>query len=289
MTMTGSGMWPGDKRCCVVLSFDVDGETAFLGSPGALDRPGLLSMGSYGRGPGLDRLLRILREQRLPAQFFVPGYVAEYDPSVVERIAAAGHPIGHHGYRHEPLEGVSPPREAEILARGMAPLAAILGRRPIGYRAPLWELTAATFGLLADQGFVYDSSLMADDRPYRMQTGVAAPMLEFPVAWALDDWEQYAFVPGGGAPNAIDAPDKLMGMWKTEFDAVRSEGGFLCFTMHPQLSGRPGRARALGEFIAYMAHTGDVLFTTLDELAGWYQEGQLPAPVLRDPFHGFPR
>lgn len=281
--------WPSGKRCCVALSFDVDGETAFLDTPGALDRPGLLSMGSYGRGPGLDRVLAVLAEHRLSAQFFVPGYVAEYDPSVVERIAAAGHPVGHHGYRHEPLVGVSPDCEAEILARGMAPLSEILGQRPLGYRAPLWEVSAATFALLAENGFAYDSSLMADDRPYRIQGNGAPPLLEFPVAWALDDWEQYAFVPGGGAPNAIESPDKLIGMWKAEFDAVLDEGGFLCFTMHPQLSGRPGRARALSDFIAYMADTGKVLFTTLDELSALYRDERLPAPPIRDSFHGFPR
>ncbi len=280
--------WPGDKRCCVVLSFDVDGETAFLGSPGVLERPGLLSMGRYGRGPGLDRILATLSARGVPAQFFVPGYVAEYDRSVVARIVAAGHPVGHHGYRHEPLEGVAPEREAEILAQGMAPLAEALGCRPLGYRAPLWEVTRATFGLLAAEGFVYDSSLMADDRPYRIAHGTSPPLLEFPVAWALDDWEQYAFVPGGGAPNAIAAPAKLIGMWQREFDAVRSEGGFLCFTMHPQLSGRPGRAQALGEFIDYMTAAGDVLFTSLDQLAGWYRDGSLPAPTVRDVFHEFP-
>lgn len=280
--------WPDGKRCCVVLSFDVDAETAFLGDPHAQDRPGLLSMGRYGRGPGLDRILALLQKHHVPAQFFVPGFVAEYDRSVVERIAAAGHPVGHHGYRHEPLQGVPPEREAEILARGMAPLAECLGRRPIGYRAPLWEVSRATFGLLVNEGFLYDSSLMADDRPYWIRDGAAAPLLEFPVSWALDDWEQYAFVPGSGAPNAIDAPDKLMGMWIREFDAVHGDGGFLCFTMHPQLSGRPGRAHALGEFIAYMAEAGDVRFATLDELARCYRDGLLSAAEPIDPFHGFP-
>lgn len=280
--------WPEGKRCCVALSFDVDGETAFLETPGALDRPGLLSMGRYGRGPGLDRILAVLAQHRVGAQFFVPGYVAEYDLSVVERITAAGHPVGHHGYRHELLTGVGPEREAEIFARGMGPLSEALGRRPLGYRAPLWEVTATTFALLAKEGLAYDSSLMADDRPYRIQDGGAPPLLEFPVGWALDDWEQYAFVPGGPAPNAVDAPDKLVRMWQAEFDAVLGEGGFLCFTMHPQLSGRPGRARALSDFIAYMVDTGAVWFATLDELTAFYRDGRLSTLPVRDVLHGFP-
>jgi hypothetical protein len=44
--------------------------------------------------------------------------------------------------------------------------------RPLGYRSPSADMSPATLPLLEEHGFLYDSSLMADDfRPYRPRIG----------------------------------------------------------------------------------------------------------------------
>lgn len=276
-----------EARCRVVLSFDVDGETAFLDDPQALTRPSLLSMGRYGRGAGLDRILRMLEVEQLSAQFFVPGYVAEFDRTVTERILAAGHPIGHHGYKHESLVGVDPVRERDIFIHGLEALEDAMQRRPKGYRAPQWETTPSTMAILTQHGICFDSSLMGQDEPYVVEHAEGS-VFEFPVHWSLDDWEQYAFIPGGSPPNVIATPDKLMTVWRSIFDAVYSDSGYLCFTMHPQLTGRPGRTEALREFIQYMRSRDGVVFSTLDGLYAHYQEGAFANVAKTDIFHGLP-
>ena len=60
--------------------------------------------------------------------------------------------------------------EEAALVRTCAILEQITGRKPVGYRAPLWEVNPGSAALLARHGLLYDSSLMDDDRPYTFST-----------------------------------------------------------------------------------------------------------------------
>src|SRR5713101_5048974 len=94
------GHWNGSKHA--VLSFDVDGETAWIGRDFAnLYRPGILSQGAYGPKVGVPRILEFLARRGLVATFFIPGWIAERYSSLVREIRAEGHEVGHHGYMHE--------------------------------------------------------------------------------------------------------------------------------------------------------------------------------------------
>jgi peptidoglycan-N-acetylglucosamine deacetylase len=49
------------------------------------------------------------------------------------------------------------------------------------------QLLIHTAELLAEEGFLYDSSLMGDDVPYLLSTP-KGELVELPVSWATDDW-----------------------------------------------------------------------------------------------------
>ncbi len=49
------------------------------------------------------RILKILREKKAPAAFFVLGTQAQHYPDLLERIAREGHEIGNHTYSHQNL------------------------------------------------------------------------------------------------------------------------------------------------------------------------------------------
>ena len=89
-------------------------------------------------------------------------------PAVVRDIVAAGHEVAHHGYLHEQPTGVGAQEEADNLDRGLAALEEVAGVRPVGYRAPMWDLSWRSPALLAERGFLYDSSLMDADAPYEL-------------------------------------------------------------------------------------------------------------------------
>ncbi|MFD0856825.1 polysaccharide deacetylase [Actinomadura adrarensis] len=275
LTATPSGMrpadpvmWPDGKTSAASFSFDVDAESVVLAdAPGAASRMSVMSHQAYGPLTGLPRLLRILERLDVRSTFFVPGYTAHRHPDAIRSIVDAGHEIAHHGYLHEPLIDVDPRTEADILDRGLDALQEVAGVRPVGYRAPMWELTYNSPRLLAERGFLYDSSLMDADVPYELAITAEESIVEIPVHWGLDDWEQYCYLPGISGSGLIETPAKAIELWRAEFEALRKDGGCFVHTSHPFLSGRPGRAAALEEFVEYVAGQEDVWLAPLGDIA----------------------
>jgi peptidoglycan-N-acetylglucosamine deacetylase len=260
--------WPNGARCAASFSFDVDAESAMLGvSTAHADRMSAISHQAYGPLTGVPRLLKILARQGITSTFFVPGYTAVRYPDVISSIVEHGHEIAHHGYLHEAMRGKTEQQEADILDRGLDVLESVTGSRPVGYRAPMWELNWHSPKLLRDRGFLYDSSLMDTDHPYELAVANGGPLVEIPIQWALDDWEQYCYVPDFSGSGLIESPLKAIEMWRLEFDAMRAEGAAYVLTNHPFLSGRPSRAQALDSLIEYVRSYDDVWVTSLANIA----------------------
>jgi peptidoglycan/xylan/chitin deacetylase (PgdA/CDA1 family) len=259
--------WPEGRRAAVAVTFDLDAESVMLAiDPAYAERPSLMSHQRYGPVTGVPRLLEVLAEREVRATFFVPGASAERHPAAVEAIVAAGHEIGHHGYEHESLLGRSREEELGILRRGLDALERIGGVRPRGYRAPWWELGSHTLELLVELGFAYDSSLFERDAPYRVRAG-SGSLVEIPVAWTFDDWERYAFWPDITGSGTIARPSEVLEAWWEEIEALAEVGGCAVLTMHPFLSGRPARARALGALLDRLRERGDLWIATCGEIA----------------------
>lgn len=250
-----------------ILSFDVDSESPILveGRHWA-DSPMVMSHQAYGPEVAVPRLLQLLADYSLPATFFVPGYTADHYPEAIERIASAGQEIGHHGYSHHSPLALDEAGERADLERGLAALER-RGIRARGYRTPSWEPSARTFDLLAEYGFAYDSTLMDSDRPYLLETPSGA-IVELPPHWGLDDWNQYGYLPGPiGGPGTVHPPRNALELWQAELDGMRRHGCLFVLTMHPFLSGRPGRVEALRKLIEHALECGDVEFVDGAEAA----------------------
>ncbi|MBN9131415.1 MAG: polysaccharide deacetylase [Paenarthrobacter ureafaciens] len=263
--------WPEGFRAAASFTFDVDAESCTIAhDPTSTRRMSLMSHQSYGPKIAVPRILQILERQDIKGTFFIPGFTADSYPDVVRRIADAGHEIGHHGYLHEPMQGIDAATEASYLDRGLDALHKVAGVRPVGYRAPWWELNWQSPALLADRGFLYDSSLLDGDAPYRMAVadGDSRDIVEIPVDWALDDWEQYAFYPGVTGSGVIESPAKALEMWTLEAQAHHTQGSCFVLTNHPFISGRPSRAVALEQLIERVKDLDGMWVTTLAEIAG---------------------
>lgn len=272
--------WPGEARAACAITFDVDAESAILAiDPLLAGRASTMSHQAYGPKVGVPRLLGVLERAGVRATFFVPGFTARRYPDTVRAIVAAGHEVGWHNDVHEAPHSLSEAQERAIIERGAGVLEPLTGERPGGYRAPLWELNARTPELLAAAGFTYDSSLMDDDVPYRLETA-AGMLIELPVHWSLDDWEQYAYLPEPDIGSQIELPSKVLELWTGELDAMRDEGCLLVLTMHPFLSGRPSRAKMLGELLTRIHERGDVWTATLGEIAR-HADATIPAGEAR--------
>ena len=269
-------------RATVCLTFDFDAISIWIGPMGATS-PSMISRGEFGV-IGVERILRLLEREQIPATFFVPGHTADTYPDSVRTIVRAGHEVGHHGYLHEnPVALESAEREREVLERGLDALDRAAGVRPTGYRSPAWDNSPHTIGLLVEYGFRYESSLMGKDfEPYWCRVGDVirkdgpyefgpnVDLVELPVSWILDDFPHFEYVSLRGAVRpGLSAASKVEEIWRDEFDYMyrEVEGGVFNLTMHPQVIGRGHRMLMLERLIAHFRRHEDVRFATLSTAA----------------------
>ena len=235
--------WLGDSAAVAVLSFDVDAESPILAQGRRYaDHAMVMTHQAYGPLVGVPRLLRLLEDFDLKATFFVPGLTADRYPQTVEQIVAGGHEVGHHSYSHISPVDLGAAGEREDFERALAALERV-GVRPAGHRSALWEASWDTASLVAEYGLEYDSTLMDDDKPYRLETPKGT-IVELPPHWSLDDWEQYAFLPRPPIGVNIESPAKVLDLWRGELDAMARHGCLFMLTNHPFVSGRASRAEA---------------------------------------------
>jgi hypothetical protein len=112
---------------------------------------------------GLPRLLELLGIHGVSATFFVVGCDLEVPGrrELLRRAVQAGHRVASHTYSHP--EGFSglPPREMRWeITNNTAAIRIHLGVRPVGFRAPNFELTGSTLEMLVEDGYLYDSSVI---------------------------------------------------------------------------------------------------------------------------------
>ena len=263
----------------VCLTFDFDALSIWL-STFKLTSPTPLSRGEYGARVGLPRVLSVLERHKVPATFFVPAHTAVSFPEEVRRIVAAGHEIAAHGFIHESPVALSYAEEVDLLSRSEDTLASIIGDRPVGYRSPAWDLSPHSMEILEKRGYLYDSSLMADDfRPYHPRRGdvvteagftpgVECGLIEFPVAWELDDYPYFQFMVKPINQGLRD-PAEVGRIWQAEFDYCHTnvEDGVFNLTNHPEIIGRGPRVSALDSLIGHMKSRSGVRFSTLRDEA----------------------
>lgn len=263
----------------VCLSFDFDAVSLWVSSFRQTTATPV-SRGEYGARVGLGRILDLLREKGVKATFFVPAHSAVSFPQETLRIVSEGHEIGVHGYCHETPVGLDPVEEARVLDAAIAKLQTVLGAdfRALGYRSPAWDLSHDTVRLLNERGFLYDSSMMADDfTPYRARMGdsvdeeqfvpgTTTPLVEMPVAWELDDFPYFTFT---NRPlfGGMHTPAHVFECWKGEFDYCNQQiaDGVFTLTMHPQVIGRGPRMVMLSRLIDHMQAQGAAFHTLASE------------------------
>jgi polysaccharide deacetylase family protein (PEP-CTERM system associated) len=139
-----------------------------------------------------ERILAVLADHGVRATFFILGWVAERFPGLVRSIAAAGHELGTHGYRHRLIYTLSPAEFRDDLRRSIAAIEGASGRQVLGHRAPSFSITRASLwavDVLKEEGLRYDSSIFpvrhprygipgAAEEPFEIAPG----LVEFPMS-----------------------------------------------------------------------------------------------------------
>jgi peptidoglycan/xylan/chitin deacetylase (PgdA/CDA1 family) len=264
-------------RLTVALTFDHDSISDGVRRG---DSPVKLSHAEFGVRVGAPRILELLAARGIPSTWFVPGHTLETFPESTAAILAGGHEIGCHGWFHEDAATLARDEERAMIERCADAVERATSERPRGWRAPYWSLGPASLELIEAAGFVYESSLMADDyRPYRVRRGDRhsvtegsrfgheGALVEVPVSWALDDWPHFE-PSASGDRDGLSAPSKVLEIWTEElrYAHANAPGGLLTITMHPGCIGRGHRMAMLERFIDAASSLDGVVFDRLDRV-----------------------
>ncbi len=144
------------------------------------------------------KLLDLFDQSEVKATFFVLGWVAERLPGLIREIADRGHEVACHGYSHELVYRQSPEVFSKETLRSKALLEDITQLPVRGYRAASYSITEQSrwaLDVLADAGFVYDSSIFpvrhdrygipgSPEYPYELKTPDGKSLIEFPLSTA---------------------------------------------------------------------------------------------------------
>lgn len=111
----------------------------------------------------LPRLGKLFAELGIQATFFAVGKDLQVPEvaNLYRTLCSEGHAIGNHSWSH-PLNfrNLSEAELTTQVARTQALAESVLGRTPVGFRAPGYGASPLLWRVLAQQGFAYDSSLM---------------------------------------------------------------------------------------------------------------------------------
>jgi peptidoglycan/xylan/chitin deacetylase (PgdA/CDA1 family) len=257
--------WPGGARGALCLSFDNLGEAAAI-ELGALapEDPGI------GQHPTatqvLPSLLEALDQRKLAATFFVEGLNAELYPDALKGIAAAGHEVAYHAWRHEQWGELSAAEQAENLARGLEAFDS-LSLQMAGLRPPGGQLGPGGARVLREAGLRYCS-------PAGEGAGVIDGIAVLPFQWRHVDAS--CVLPGlgpvreqmVGSPDPVD-PAAFLAYLDEELGRLGRSGGFTALVLHLPMFDWWGEERIgnlLGQ-LAEVSRAGDVWLAPCGEIA----------------------
>ena len=268
--------WPDGYKCAVVLTFDLDAETLWTSrNEESWKSPRILSCGAYGPNEGVPRLLDLLDRFGVFGTFFIPGWVIENHAEVVRNIHERGHEIAYHGYLHECNVDISREEDVKLVEKCEGIIEGISGERPVGHRSPMGEMPPHTLEMLYERGYLYSSNMMDRDVPYFHQVeNKKIDLVELPTDSLYDDSSHYFFTLQSPPRRPIASPRTVLEIWKSEFDGLYEEGKYLNLIIHPQISGRVSRVKALEELIRHMKSREGTWIERADNVARYLIELQ---------------
>lgn len=143
---------------------------------------------------GLKMIVSILDDLGIQGTFFIEAETAEALSKTMDlRGLLRSHEIAAHGIIHEDLTGtdtgirLSPRQIEEVVIGSTTALRGLMRRKPVGFRAPYLHIDDSVLQVLAQEGYLYDSSVIrrqdkGEIYPYR----VLGPLIEAPISSSTD-------------------------------------------------------------------------------------------------------
>lgn len=155
------------------VSVDLDELVSYHEIHGLEDAPGADSRAIW--TTALPRCLELFTKLDIKATFFVVGKSLEPEIGIpaAQQLAEAGHELANHSFNHYyDLLRRGPAQRRDEIVRAADAIESATGKRPRGFRAPGYNIDDELVQLLAELGYVYDSSLFPCP-PYYMTKAAA--------------------------------------------------------------------------------------------------------------------
>lgn len=296
----------------IAISIDLDAVSGWLGTGYHPDNVlADYSAGFFAAKVGVPRLVRMLQKLHLVDRctWFIPGHSAESFPDEVDQVVKSGAEIGLHGYAHEGAYQLTIEQERDILVKCIAIATKLTGKRPVGYRAPLYQLRESTLDLLEEHNFEYDASLTDHDchpffaprrpplkpidyslpasswmhpvpSPSPSEKPDRRPLVCIPCNYYMEDMTPMQFLPHVHNSQGYTDTRLIENMWKDRFLWIREneEEPVFPVLMHPDTSGMAHVIGMMERFLGWLRGwegAGEVEFCQSGEVARWWREKQL--------------
>lgn len=218
------------------------------------------SLYEYGSRAGFWRLHRMFSQRQVPVTAFAVGLALERNPLALKAMVDSEWEIASHGYRWLDYQYVTPSVEREHIAKTIGIHERLVGSRPVGFYQGKPNAQTRSH-VVREGGFLYDSDAYNDDLPYwtyHERAQVVVPHLVIPYTLSNNDMK---FVSPGGFSCGQDFYTSL----KDAFDVLLAEGRagapkMMSVGLHGRIVGQPGRAKALGDFLDYVATFGQEIW-----------------------------
>ncbi len=286
--------WPGKARVAVqfVLNYEEGSENSVLNGDAGSEQflsemanppafparhMSMESIYEYGSRAGVWRILREFEKRGLPLTVFGVSMALERNPEATAAFIELGHEIACHGWRWLNYQNIDEATEREHLQRGMELIRKLTGDRPLGWYTG--RDSPNTHRLVADYGgFLYDSDYYGDDLPFWMPVtktdGSQTQQLIVPYTMDTNDMRF-------GLPQGFSQGADFFTYLRDTFDVLYAEGEdcpkMMSIGMHCRLLGRPGRMRALIDFLDHIERHDRVWVCKRVDIARHWRE-HFPAP-----------
>ncbi|MBC7519661.1 MAG: polysaccharide deacetylase [Sandarakinorhabdus sp.] len=276
--------WPNGARVALIITFNLEtwdltkdtDKAYYAGGPPILPDvlPGRVpdfpnyTWREYGQRVGIWRLYELFDAMGAKASCTTNAVTFDRRRPMVQAVLDRGWELLAHNWEQGELlsdYAGDPAAEREIVLRTLAKYEAETGRKAKGWLSSSLRGTLQTADILAEQGCTFYCDIMNDDQPYLLKTP-SGPIVSIPYSNEINDFTLLT--------RRNYTTDQFRDILIEELDVLYEEGAttgrIMNIGLHPHVSGRAHRVRAIREFIAHAQSLPGVWWATREEIAAWY-------------------
>jgi peptidoglycan/xylan/chitin deacetylase (PgdA/CDA1 family) len=288
--------WPNGARVALILTFNLETwdltkdteQPYYAGGPAILpdilpgnvpDFPNF-TWREYGQRVGIWRLIDLFDKLGVKASCTTNAVTFERRGAMTDAVLERGWELLTHNWEQGELLSSfvnDPSKERDIVLRSLDQFEKFTGRKSKGWLSSSLRGTLQTAAILAEYGCTFYCDIMNDDQPYLLRTE-HGPIVSVPYSNEIND---FTFI-----TRKNFTTDQFRDALIEELDVLYEEGAetgrIMNVGLHPHVSGRAHRVRALREFIEHAKSLPGVWWATREEIADWYlanHESHIPGQL----------